>query len=68
MKSRLNLAISQSVRDRIEALQVEIGAESMTEVIRRAIDAFELIIKEQKEGNHIEVRSKDKPPVRIHVL
>lgn len=68
MKTRLNLAISEDVKKKIELLQIEIGADSMSEVIRRAIDAFDLIVKEQKLGNHIEIRRRESLPTRIHVL
>lgn len=67
MKPRLNLAISQSVKDRMENLKDQIGADSLTEVVRRAIDVLELVVKEQKEGNFIQISKKDEPPMRIYL-
>ena len=68
MKTRLNLAISASVREKMEELRIQTGAESLTEVVRRSIDVFEMIIKEQAEGNHIQIQRKDKPPIEIKVI
>ncbi len=52
-KCRLNLAISESVRERMEALKDSTDADSLTEVIRRALAAYEYIKEQQRQGNRI---------------
>lgn len=59
-KCRLNLAINQSVKDQIESLKDEIEADSLTEVIQRAVVVFDLLIEVQKQGHRIEINRHGK--------
>jgi hypothetical protein len=43
-KIRLNLEVSAPVRERLESLRARTGAESVTEVIRRALALYDTIV------------------------
>ncbi len=49
-KTRLNLEVSKSVRERMERLKDETEADSLTEVIRRALAVYELLWEQRKDG------------------
>ncbi len=55
-KTRLNLEVSRSVRDRLERLKDETEADSLTEVIRRALATYELLWDQHKQGGQAIVR------------
>lgn len=48
-KVRLNLDIPVATRERLERLQAMTGAETMTEVVRRTLVAYEDILKADGE-------------------
>ena len=48
--SRLNLELSQAVRDRLETLRDEVDADSITEVIRRALALYDHVWTKRREG------------------
>ena len=50
---RLNLAISEVVRDRLDSLQERTDADSMTEVIRRALAVYEELVNVHEAGGTI---------------
>ena len=60
-KVRLNLEVSPTVRDRLEYLQKESEAESMTEVIRRALAVYELLLAHRGAGGEVLLRSSGDP-------
>lgn len=49
--SRLNLQLSANTRKLIEKLQFQIDCDSMTEVVRRAIAAYDFIATESEKGS-----------------
>ena len=57
---RLNLAVSEEVRRRLEELQVASEADSMTEVFRRALAVYEALWKARSSGASIVIRDGDK--------
>jgi hypothetical protein len=57
--SRLNLKVPQTVRDRMECLRDETEADSLTEVIRRALAVYELLVEQRRDGWDIVVRRGD---------
>lgn len=65
--TRLNLAIPESVRQRIEALQEATEAQSLTEVIRRALAVYEFLVKEKADGARV-VSVKKGQTVEIALL
>jgi len=55
--SRLNLELAQSVRTRLEELRDEVGADTLTEVIRRALALYDYAIRARNNGSQIVVRN-----------
>lgn len=55
-KVRLNLEMSESVRKRLEALRDKTDADSLAEVIRRALAAYELVVTGREEGAELILR------------
>ncbi len=49
-RTRLNLAISPEVKARLENLQERTEADSMTEVIRRALAVYERLVDIDRDG------------------
>lgn len=52
---RLNLEIPERVRDRLERLRLATDAESMTEVIRRSLAVYEVLVFAAQDGARITV-------------
>ena len=52
---RLQLELAPNVVERIKELQSEAGSGSMTEVIRRALGLYSLLMREAKAGNRVEI-------------
>jgi hypothetical protein len=58
-KIRLNLDMSVEVKEQIERLRDQIHADSMGEVIRRALAVYDYLQSEQTNGSNLVIRSKD---------
>jgi hypothetical protein len=58
-KTRLNLEVSSSVRDRLERLREDTEADSLTEVIRRALAIYELLWTQNSRGSQTILRLPD---------
>lgn len=56
---RMTLALPRSTKDRMEELQELSEATNLTEVIRRSLAAYELLVKHVKAGNEIVIRQPD---------
>ena len=56
---RLNLEMPESVRDKLESMRRRIEADSRTEVIRRALALYDLLLEHSQQGSSIIVRTKD---------
>lgn len=48
--SRLNLALAELVRARIEDLQHETGAQTLTEVVSRSLAVYDFLWTQKKDG------------------
>jgi len=57
-KKRLTLEVSAPVRERMEALQDHLGADSLTEVIRRAVAILDTLITERDRGKQLVLRDQ----------
>jgi hypothetical protein len=62
--TRLNLEVPESVRTRLEELRVLTEAQSMTEVIRRALAVYEFLVQEKSAGHRLIV---DRGTERVEV-
>lgn len=60
-KVRLNLDMTVEVKEEIERLRDHIHADSMGEVIRRALAVYAYLQSEQTNGATILIRPKDGP-------
>ena len=58
-KVRLNLDMPVEVKEQIEALRDRMRAESMSEVIRRALAVYDYLQSEQADGSHLVIRTRD---------
>ena len=68
-KIRLNLAIPISVRDRLERLQALSEAESLTEVIRRALAVYDFLLSHSKaQQSEVFVRFEDGKEEKLTIL
>jgi hypothetical protein len=58
-KVRLNLELSESVRDRLEQLRIETDADTLVEVVRRALAVYSTLVTSTYDGTRVFVRSKN---------
>lgn len=58
--ARLDLELPERVRARLEELRTMSGADSLTEVVRRALATYDVLLTASRErGDVIVVRSRD---------
>lgn len=67
-KTRLNLQVPQRVRDQLDELEQKSGATSITEVIRRSLAYYEILIDHINEDGEIIFRHKDGREEKLKVL
>jgi hypothetical protein len=67
-KIRLNLDMSPEVKARIEQIRDQLYADSMGEVIRRALAVYDFFLEEQAAGNTIIARREDGTEKEISIL
>jgi hypothetical protein len=65
---RLSLDVSKRVKNELTRLANRTEAGSLTEVIRRALSLYDLVIEHQEEGGKIIFRHRDKTEEALHVL
>ncbi len=58
-KVRLNLEVSEAVRDRLDGLKDRSGAESLTEVIRRALAVYDHLVLHSQAGGSVVLINSD---------
>ena len=56
-KTRLNIDVTPLVRERLKRLMILSEAENMTEVIRRSLSVYELVLKNKKAGGTMILKS-----------
>ncbi|WP_269764923.1 ribbon-helix-helix protein, CopG family [Burkholderia ubonensis] len=64
-KVRLNLDMSVQVKEQIEALRDRMHADSMSEVIRRALAVCDFVMTQQEQGATVVLRSVDGTDTRL---
>jgi hypothetical protein len=57
--SRLTVELKKEVRKRLEELREEVLADTLSEVLRRSIQLYDLFFTASKKGAKIFVRDKD---------
>lgn len=60
---RLNLVISHDLHSKVESVQESIGADSVTEVLRRSLAVYFKLLEEESAGAEIVVRRRGKEKV-----
>ena len=58
-KIRLNLETTEAVRARLEALRTRTGADSLAEVVRKALAVYEFLWDEREKGGVLTVKGED---------
>jgi hypothetical protein len=58
-KTRLSLEVPKKTRDQINDLVGRSGASSLTEVVRRALALYDLVLEHEHEDGKIVLRHKD---------
>lgn len=64
-KIRLNLDMTVEVKEQIEALRDRMHADSMSEVVRRALALYDFMLTQQEAGAATIVRSSDGAESRV---
>lgn len=57
-KRKLTLELSLQVRERLSSLQQRSEADSLTEVIRRSLAVYDLLLTARENGEEIIIRSQ----------
>ena len=65
---RINLAVSPAVKERIVRLQEISEAETLTEVVRRALAGYERLLEIQKSGGRILLEDRDGAQTSLEIL
>ena len=65
---RLSLDVSHDVRDSLNRLAQVTDSHSITEVIRRAVAIYDIIVEEQAKGTKLVFRQRDGEEETIRVL
>lgn len=66
--SRLNLELTKQTRDRLEELRERSEADSLTEVIRRALAVYDAVLEHYGTGGKVLLRDKDGVDRQVLVL
>jgi len=67
-KTRLNLELTEEVRKRLEALRGRTEADSLAEVIRRALAVYDFLWTERENGAELLVRDPDRTESKVVLL
>ena len=67
-KVRVNLEVDPRVRDRFEHLQRDTDAPSLTEVFRRALQVYEMVVAHEKNSGTFILRHSDGAEERMIIL
>lgn len=67
-KVRLNLDMPETVKERLEEIRDVTYADSMSEVVRRALAVYELVTRETARGSVFIVRSSNGSERQVEIL
>ena len=67
-KVRLNLDMPESVKERLEQLRDNTHADSMSEVVRRALALYELVTREVVQGSSLIIKSSNGSERHIEII
>lgn len=66
--TRLNLEMTEPVREALESLQKETDADSLAQVLRRSLAVYQYLWLEKQKGAELYIRGPGKKPPRELVL
>lgn len=67
-KIRLNLDLTATVKDQLDKLQIRTEASSLTEVIRRALAVYDLMIEQEEMNGKIFLEDKNGERERLRII
>ena len=67
-KVRLNLDMPPAVKERLEILRDSTHADSMSEVVRRALAVYEFVARESERGCQVYSRDEKGDETRIELI
>ena len=67
-KVRMTLELTKPIREQLERMQRESQADSLAEVIRRALAVYDLMLEVNREGAKVIATYKDGSKERLRVL
>ena len=67
-KTRLNLELPDEVRERLEELQHQANAASLTEIVRRGLSLYDLLFTLQTGGGSLIIRQPDGSEEKLRLL
>jgi len=67
-RTRLSLDVAPKIRERLASLEERTHAGSITEVIRRALSLYDVVVEHQEEGGKILFRHADGTEEFVRVL
>ena len=65
---RINLEYDAEVREAMDLLQVKSGAASISEVIRRSLALYDLVVDHTKEGGKLVLRFRNGEEEQLRLL
>lgn len=67
-KKRLTLEVPTKTRDQIDDILKRSGAASLTEVIRRAMALYDLVLEHQAAGGKLVLRHEEGGDEVVHII
>ena len=67
-RSRLSLDVTPTVREQLKSLENRTEAGSLTEVIRRALSLYDLVVEHQEQGGKLIFAHSDGTKETLKVL
>jgi hypothetical protein len=67
-KIRLNLELSREVHEQLQTLQHETGAASLTEVIRRALALYDVVVDHVADNGKVVFRYSDDAEETLKII
>ena len=67
-RERLNLVINDDTKARLERIKKECNADTVSEIMRKALTVFERLTKHTRDGGIIILRSKNKTECELLII
>ncbi len=64
-RTRIQLDLTDTMRDLIDELVEETGAATRAEILRRAVSIYAMLLEETKGGRRLQIVGKKGPPERV---